>query len=114
MVDPQPRNIRDAVSELDRFLSLRDNLTATEIQAIAPVIQQKIAALPRCSLANWHESNIDTLEALTQLRTKLQALEFDAGPVTEIVQSVLGSMKDEASAAEPQVGMKRSFTTAFN
>jgi len=114
MAEPQPRSIRDATNELERFLILRDSLTATEIQAIAPVIQRKIAALPSCSLVGWHESEIEILEALTKLRTRLQALEFDAEPVTEMIQSYLRSMRDEGSAAEPQVRTKRSFTTAFN
>ncbi len=114
MAETQPRSIRDAINELERFLVLRDSLTATEVQAIAPVIQWKIAALPKRSLANWHESEIETLEALTKLRTRLQALEFAAGSVTEMIHSYLSSMRDEASAAEPQVRTKRSFATAFN
>lgn len=114
MVEPQPRSIRDATNQLERFLILRDNLTATEIQAIAPIVQRKIAVLPSCSLVGWHESEIETLEALTQLRIRLQTLEFDAGPVTEMIHRYLGSMRDEASAAELQVRTKRSFTTAFN
>jgi len=114
MAESRPRSIHDAINELERFLVLRDNLTATEVQAIGPIIQWKIAALPSCSLANWHESEIETLEALTKLRIRLQALEFDAGPVTKMIQSCLRSMRDAASRAEPQVRTKRSFTSAFN
>ncbi len=98
MAESRPRSIHDAINELERFLVLRDNLTATEVQAIGPIIQWKIAALPSCSLANWHESEIETLEALTKLR----------------IQSCLRSMRDAASRAEPQVRTKRSFTSAFN
>lgn len=114
MAEPRPRSICDAISELERFLILRDNLIATELQAITPVIQRKIAALPSCSLVGWHESEIETLETLTQLRIRLQALEFDAGPVTEMIHRYLRSMRDEANAAESQVRTKRSFTTAFH
>jgi hypothetical protein len=70
----QPRSIRDAINDLERFLILRDNLIATKVQAITPVIQRKIAALPGCSLAKWLESEIETLEALTQLRMRLGRL----------------------------------------
>lgn len=117
MAENQSRSMRDAINELERFLLLRDSLTAAEVQTLAPVIQRKVAALPSCSMANWHESVIETLEALTQLRIKLQALEFDTGPVTRMIHSYLTSIRDSdslAGPALPQVRMKRSFTTAFN